>query len=84
MQPRPRHPPEEYARPPKFPAVLVLDNLRSAFNVGALFRVADTAPEQKKASTCSSRRSSSQRRRATGTRVRIPAAIVMVLGVVTG
>ena len=36
-------PPEEYARRPKFPVVLVLDNLRSAFNVGALFRVADTA-----------------------------------------
>ena len=35
--------PDEYARRPKFPAVLVLDNLRSAFNVGALFRVADTA-----------------------------------------
>ena len=36
-------PPEEYARRPKFPVLLVLDNLRSAFNVGALFRVADTA-----------------------------------------
>ena len=36
-------PPDEYARRPKFPVVLVLDNLRSAFNVGALFRVADTA-----------------------------------------
>ena len=36
-------PPEEYARRPKFPVVLVLDNQRSAFNVGALFRVADTA-----------------------------------------
>ena len=35
--------PDEYARRPKFPVVLVLDNLRSAFNVGALFRVADTA-----------------------------------------
>ncbi len=34
---------EEYARRPKFPVYLVLDNLRSAFNVGALFRVADTA-----------------------------------------
>ena len=34
---------DEYARRPKFPVVLVLDNLRSAFNVGALFRVADTA-----------------------------------------
>ena len=35
--------PGEYARLPKFPVVLVLDNLRSAFNVGSLFRVADTA-----------------------------------------
>jgi tRNA G18 (ribose-2'-O)-methylase SpoU len=34
---------DEYARRPKFPVTLVLDNLRSAFNVGALFRVADTA-----------------------------------------
>ena len=34
---------DEYARRPKFPVFLVLDNLRSAFNVGALFRVADTA-----------------------------------------
>ena len=38
-----RIPYDEYARRPKFPVVLVLDNLRSAFNVGALFRVADTA-----------------------------------------
>lgn len=35
--------PEAYARLPKFPVTLVLDNLRSAFNVGALFRTADTA-----------------------------------------
>ena len=34
---------EEYARLPKFPVYLVLDNLRSAFNVGAIFRAADTA-----------------------------------------
>lgn len=34
---------DEYARRPKFPVTLVLDNLRSAFNVGSLFRTADTA-----------------------------------------
>ena len=34
---------EEYARLPKFPIHLVLDNLRSAFNVGSIFRTADTA-----------------------------------------
>ena len=34
---------EEYARLPKFPVHLVLDNLRSAFNVGSIFRTADTA-----------------------------------------
>lgn len=35
--------PEEYARLPKFPVHLILDNLRSAFNVGSIFRTADTA-----------------------------------------
>jgi len=34
---------EEYARLPKHPVHLVLDNLRSAFNVGSIFRIADTA-----------------------------------------
>ncbi len=34
---------EEYQRLPKHPLYLVLDNLRSAFNVGSLFRTADTA-----------------------------------------
>ena len=34
---------EEYRRLPKFPVTLVLDNLRSAFNVGSIFRTADTA-----------------------------------------
>jgi 23S rRNA (guanosine2251-2'-O)-methyltransferase len=34
---------EEYERQEKFPIHLVLDNLRSAFNVGSLFRTADTA-----------------------------------------
>jgi len=35
--------PEAYASLPKHPVHLVLDNLRSAFNVGAIFRTADTA-----------------------------------------
>ena len=35
--------PEEYDRLEKIPIHLVLDNLRSAFNVGSLFRTADTA-----------------------------------------
>ena len=35
--------PEEYHALPKHPIHLVLDNLRSAFNVGSLFRLADTA-----------------------------------------
>jgi 23S rRNA (guanosine2251-2'-O)-methyltransferase len=35
--------PEEYRRLPKHPLHLVLDNLRSAFNVGSIFRTADTA-----------------------------------------
>ena len=34
---------EEYECQEKFPIHLVLDNLRSAFNVGSLFRTADTA-----------------------------------------
>jgi 23S rRNA (guanosine2251-2'-O)-methyltransferase len=34
---------EEYARLPKHPIHLVLDHLRSAFNVGSIFRTADTA-----------------------------------------
>jgi len=34
---------EQYACLPKFPVHLILDNLRSAFNVGSLFRTADTA-----------------------------------------
>jgi len=34
---------EEYQRLPKHLLYLVLDNLRSAFNVGSLFRTADTA-----------------------------------------
>jgi len=34
---------EEYLRLPKNPVHLVLDNLRSAFNVGSIFRTADTA-----------------------------------------
>ena len=32
---------DEYARLPKHPLYLVLDNLRSAFNVGSIFRTAD-------------------------------------------
>ena len=35
--------PEEYARLPKHPMHIVLDRLRSAWNVGSIFRVADTA-----------------------------------------
>lgn len=34
---------EEYNRLPKHPLHLILDNLRSAFNVGSIFRTADTA-----------------------------------------
>lgn len=34
-------PPEEFTRLPRRPIHLVLDNLRSAFNVGAIFRTAD-------------------------------------------
>lgn len=33
----------EYARLPKHPIYLILDNLRSAFNVGSIFRTADTS-----------------------------------------
>ena len=32
---------DEYARLPKHPLYLILDNLRSAFNVGSIFRTAD-------------------------------------------
>ncbi|MFA6108943.1 MAG: RNA methyltransferase [Candidatus Latescibacterota bacterium] len=35
--------PEEYRRLPVHPLHLVLDHLRSAFNVGSIFRTADTA-----------------------------------------
>jgi len=35
--------PEEYARLPKHPVSVILDNLRSAFNVGAIYRTADAA-----------------------------------------
>ena len=35
--------PEEYARLPKHPIYVVLDRLRSAWNVGSIFRTADTA-----------------------------------------
>jgi tRNA G18 (ribose-2'-O)-methylase SpoU len=38
---------DEYDRRPKFPVTLVLDNLRSAFNVGSIFRTADTARLQR-------------------------------------
>ena len=34
---------DEYARLPKHPLYLILDHLRSAFNVGSLFRTADAA-----------------------------------------
>ena len=34
---------DEYARLPKHPLYLILDNLRSAFNVGSIFRSADAA-----------------------------------------
>lgn len=33
--------PEEYARTEKLPLVLVLDNIRSALNIGSIFRTAD-------------------------------------------
>ena len=32
---------EEFRRSEKFPVVLILDNIRSAMNVGSLFRTAD-------------------------------------------
>ncbi len=38
---------DEYASLPKFPVTLVLDNLRSAFNVGSIFRTADTTRLQR-------------------------------------
>ena len=34
---------QAYRALPKYPIHLVLDNLRSAFNVGSIFRIADTA-----------------------------------------
>ncbi|MFH0921224.1 MAG: RNA methyltransferase [Fibrobacterota bacterium] len=34
---------EEYARLPKHPVSVILDNLRSAFNVGSIYRTADAA-----------------------------------------
>jgi len=33
---------EEYEKLPKHPLYIILDNLRSAFNVGAIFRLCDT------------------------------------------
>ena len=36
-------PPEQFARLPRRPIHIVLDNLRSAFNVGSIFRLADAA-----------------------------------------
>ncbi len=39
-------PPEEFARLPRRPVYIILDNLRSAFNVGAIFRLADTVRAQ--------------------------------------
>jgi len=36
-------PPGEFARLPRRPIHIVLDNLRSAFNVGSIFRLADAA-----------------------------------------
>ena len=38
---------DQYEGRPKFPVTLVLDNLRSAFNVGSIFRTADTARLQR-------------------------------------
>lgn len=35
--------PEEYEKLPKAPVSVILDNLRSAFNVGSIFRTADAA-----------------------------------------
>jgi 23S rRNA (guanosine2251-2'-O)-methyltransferase len=34
---------DEYLQLPKHPLTVVLDNLRSAFNVGSIYRIADTA-----------------------------------------
>ena len=34
--------PEEFAELPKNPIYIILDNLRSAFNVGSIFRLSDT------------------------------------------
>jgi len=38
---------EEYAALPKHPVTVVLDNLRSAYNVGSVFRTADAARIEK-------------------------------------
>ncbi|MGQ9677831.1 MAG: RNA methyltransferase [bacterium] len=38
--------PNEFARLPRHPIYIVLDNLRSAFNVGAIFRLADVVRAQ--------------------------------------
>lgn len=38
---------EDFARIPRFPITLVLDNLRSAFNVGSIVRTADCALVEK-------------------------------------
>jgi tRNA G18 (ribose-2'-O)-methylase SpoU len=35
--------PEDYEKLPKNPVTVILDNLRSAFNVGSIFRTADAA-----------------------------------------
>lgn len=39
--------PAEYAGLPRHPLILVLDNLRSAFNVGSIFRTADASRIEK-------------------------------------
>lgn len=39
-------PPEEFARLPRHPIYIILDNLRSAFNVGVIFRLADAVRAQ--------------------------------------
>lgn len=39
--------PEKYSTLPRHPIYLILDNLRSAFNVGSILRTADTARIQK-------------------------------------
>jgi 23S rRNA (guanosine2251-2'-O)-methyltransferase len=39
--------PEAFGRLPRFPVTVILDNLRSAFNVGSIFRTADCALVEK-------------------------------------